>query len=896
MKSVNCCLLCVSVVLSGIFALPGFAGERTEMIERVKNACAFIVIEENGLTRFGSAFCVHESGLYVTNLHVVEGSARIPLTQLTVDGEEIRRWAVPVRSSMEQDLVLLQLEEPSEGPLPSLALGDLVSLTETDAVTVFGYPFGKQLSMEESELPEISVNMGHVTSIRRQHGSVRAIQFDAAVNPGNSGGPLVNEAGEVIGVTLAAIPGAGISIAVPASALVDLLGETLLLTWKPPLRTIEEARQSAAIKAQAISLGNETSDSELVLRWSLGEESFESALAKRGDGGFAGMIRFIPETYATTLRLKLYKGGEVTVVTTKDFIINRAIGRRLSDFHVLNLRDREAKSFDGEPVEWPKPDLGQRPCHLGSLEIEIDFAQFERVEVTSEEPVSFSYEYVLQDSLHGRTISRADGRIALSPRIFGAKKQSAPTVDPTEPDFYVPATPEERLVEVDLPASADRFVLAGGGRYLACLLSGIRKIALVDLESRRIARYISLPDGEVLIAGGQTKLFAYVPSTGLLMRFDLETGARELSKTKPSSENVVAMVMGSASKGPLFLFASGAHRTNSRLFLVDPSDLSAAEVEWSGTPQLPDDSGGYEVAVNAAGNFLGWFTHDSSPSGVNIAEYLGDQRMRFVRQHESAGYIRPGSTSGRIFTGAGTVYSSNLTSLVTHPRTALIPSGDSEFYVGIPQRSDISRTEVEKLSLTVYDGKDQPVVAVTVPGVIGGDPWRSRDLGKRYFFSTRRNQLVWIPPSSDRVSIATIDIFAEMRSFGIDFLSVVSAPPSSLAVGERLEYQIEAHSSRPPIRYQLDSGPSGMSLSADGLLTWVAQPQESDMTTVLCTIMDSSGEQVFHLFDLSVPLPDALPAGGADRQIRLETDSKRVYENGDVEVLIDGVWCPAGKI
>jgi S1-C subfamily serine protease len=147
----------------------------------------------------GSAFCVHPSGLYVTNDHVVRGASGA-VTLVLNSGQKSQKVvkARVVRTDGLLDLALLRVE--GEGNHPALALGSDADLTELTEVVAFGFPFGKDLSFEKEASPAVSVNAGTVASLRSKGGELNRVQMDAGVNPGCSGGPVLDMSGKVVGV------------------------------------------------------------------------------------------------------------------------------------------------------------------------------------------------------------------------------------------------------------------------------------------------------------------------------------------------------------------------------------------------------------------------------------------------------------------------------------------------------------------------------------------------------------------------------------------------------------------------------------------------------------------------------------------------------------------------
>ncbi len=148
-----------------------------------------------GEPRVGSGVVIVDQGIILTNLHVVAGAKRLVVT--FHDGLESE--AVLVGAHPENDLAVIRAKTLPDDQ-PAATLGAAARLKPGDEVVAVGFPFGIGPS----------VSAGVVSGLNREFRSpegkrvlTRLIQFDAAANPGNSGGPLVNMSGEVVGIVTA---------------------------------------------------------------------------------------------------------------------------------------------------------------------------------------------------------------------------------------------------------------------------------------------------------------------------------------------------------------------------------------------------------------------------------------------------------------------------------------------------------------------------------------------------------------------------------------------------------------------------------------------------------------------------------------------------------------------
>ncbi len=193
----------------------------------------------------GSGFVFTPYGHVLTNHHVIAGGSgverigdrevtttktveriEILLRSEDTDSPPISLAANVEVSDPDLDLAILSVSGAS---LPYLALGDSDAAAPGEDVRVYGFPFGRQVEVgmegASNVVPAVSVSRGTVAAVRGDEaGNAAFLQTSATVNPGNSGGPMVDAEGFVLGVVrLKLKKGDGIGFAIPVNAVKDFL-------------------------------------------------------------------------------------------------------------------------------------------------------------------------------------------------------------------------------------------------------------------------------------------------------------------------------------------------------------------------------------------------------------------------------------------------------------------------------------------------------------------------------------------------------------------------------------------------------------------------------------------------------------------------------------------------
>ncbi|MBO1530462.1 Do family serine endopeptidase [Psychrobacter sp. F1192] len=181
-----------------------FFGDRL----RIPNRAATPAIEH----AYGTAFFITPNGYMLTNHHVVEGADKITVTL----NDRTELDATLVGSDERSDVAVLKV---AGNQLPALPIGDSNSIKVGEPVLAIGSPFGFDYSASAGIVSAKSRSFSRETS-------VPFIQTDVALNPGNSGGPLFNQRGEVIGINSRIFSGTGgymgLSFSIPIDAAMDI--------------------------------------------------------------------------------------------------------------------------------------------------------------------------------------------------------------------------------------------------------------------------------------------------------------------------------------------------------------------------------------------------------------------------------------------------------------------------------------------------------------------------------------------------------------------------------------------------------------------------------------------------------------------------------------------------
>ena len=306
-------------------------------------------------TSTGSGFILTEDGYVVTNYHVIEGGVSV---KVVMDNDEEYEAEVVGYDAL-NDVAVLKID--ADG-LPAVTLGSSDELSIGDMVVAIGNPLGSLTA---------TLTVGYVSGKDRQVSTdsstvINMIQTDAAINSGNSGGPLFNMRGEVVGITSAKYSGTtfsgasieGISFAIPIDDVMSIIGDL---------------RDFGYVTGAYLGVTVQDTDSAAASLYGLPTGAYVVTVVEDGSADRAGVqpkdiiIALgeydVSNVSELTRTLRKFKAGETTTVTVirsgERITLDITLDEKPKDLNSSTAATEPSMPQNGDYDEWYKYFFGE---------------------------------------------------------------------------------------------------------------------------------------------------------------------------------------------------------------------------------------------------------------------------------------------------------------------------------------------------------------------------------------------------------------------------------------------------------------------------------------------------------------------------------------------------------
>jgi S1-C subfamily serine protease len=671
------------------------------------------------------------------------------------------------------DLAIIRVKGPNL-PKP-MDLSDRAELTETMTAYVLGFPLGEALAIEGN--PAITVNKTTVGSVRKnKNGMPVLVQLEAGRNPGNSGGPVVDADGRLVGIWVGSFEGTqhGFALAPP-------LLDTLLKRTKAQIdcATIKSDGEEMELefKVEVFDMLNEVN--EVRLLYAPGAELPKNPLVL-ATGEYAAM----PNAKA----LNLQKAG-------KQFSAR------------LTLATRDLKA-------------GQLPVQVG---------------------------YVYRDgSVHygkpwnqrvGPGAAMAAGNPAGKVPIVAGPQNTPPSAS------------------INFPGKVENVAIGAAGRFVIFGTAGDKQLVVFDLSEAKIAGTVNLPEDKFLFAANRDHVIVYLPAAQIFQRWSLTSFQKEAEAPSPLGTEVKMLAMGSASAGPLVVYAP---RSANSLALLDPNTLKPGE--WRVDP--PAIQGG--ITVDPAKTSLACSADGRTVVARSAPDFV---LLKWTGKSYQASRMAGANTplpdgDGQVIIDHGQAFSLDAKALAPNRSRQgaavwCVPALQGNLSLSLNETHD-ENNQVFLKPMLHMGGEVEPLAALpqridSLSGLVNWFTGQTDPFERHVFLAPEFGVLAVIPWENNRIEIYRFDLEQVLKESKRDYLFVLSQPPAEAKKGAAYRYAINVKSKKGDVKYQLESSPAGMKLEGDNTVVWDVPRDFGDQeANVVLSIRDASGQTIRHSFRIRV--------------------------------------------
>jgi S1-C subfamily serine protease len=826
----------------------------------------------------GTGFLVSKDGLIYTNRHVLQPGAPakdylILVGVPSAGNPDVLDYykAQVVHTAPERDgLDFALIKIAGRGDFPVLPLSyDKLELGAP--VAAIGYPAGL-----DPKNGVLSFNKGNVSAQQVLLENRPYYQTDAAVNPGNSGGPLVNVRGEAVGIiTYRKANANNMGYAVyltEVRTVASAIAPQRLAEVRPEPGPIDMAKlpKNAGIPP--------TNAGWNVIQGTLVEKKGHCVIDNNGGQYWVASRGDLPEHFQLTMMcdVEFLKGKQVIQPSQRSILrclcirfgtgdLKRNILER--DGYLVQLTHemmhvwKNGQSLQNKNSGMPDDVFILVVTRQGGL-ITVSIGGDIVLRCQDDSPIPGKFKV----SIGGYLSKLYMGEVAITPLpgdpIVVAKEdpKKNPKKDPKKDDKGgVPITGDKNAFA--LPSPTSEIIEAAGGKYLVLHLPKDRKLAIFDPAQAKIVKEITVAEEKIRFAAGKDKLVIALPNAGVLQRYSLVTFEREMTAPLPKDFTLKQVALGSASDGPVLLTGPGKLPLGEGVFLdlqtLQPVPLEiptkgAARLIWTdhlraaATGQLFtmwNDRGGFRGHLVIRGNTVRFTEQNGGGGGTPHLVPAADGRKMLAYLHNTGRANRFGviyDTDNKVLVGGEN----------GSEERGYFAATDGPWYWAY----STVRAGTGKLQFFIH-GEERPFGMMIVDGS-KHDGWPEGDLpmDRRIILMPSAKRLIFVSPKGDTLYLQPFDPDEVLKKSELAYLVVTSVPPWTAQPGDEVRYQMTTKSRKPVTGIKLESGPAAMKVSDKGELTWTVPadfaPTEAE---VLVSVRDEGGQEVFHRFKIYLP-------------------------------------------
>jgi serine/threonine protein kinase len=788
-------------------------------LRRLQDTTALVEVDVDGKRTYASSFCISKSGFFVTNYHVIETVARSASAGVVKvvlhpgeKGQEVALARI-IRARPDLDLAVLRLDADTI-PEP-LQLGQDRNLFQAMDVVVFGFPYGPNLAPQPGQYASVSQNVGRISALRKVGDRLAVIQIDASLYPGNSGGPVLDGDGRVIGIVAANYKGEkGLNFAIPVRDLIDTLAVPDLSFDPAPVRYEDRFKPVEwTIDLKPLTSTQATPDLDVYVCVDVNGQAKPPVLAQRQSSG-KYRARVVIQAEADGARLESVKA---TVQLKKGATLVEEFPPRM----VAVVGEPSSK-----PASGPSPAVAALAGQPLATKPVTDQTKTQPGTVPAATPGTATC--VLPGPVHDLAVG-GGGRFLI---LIIKNPQQLAAYD----------LRDNRVVK-SIPLIADDVLVAAGKTKFVIVSPGLNVIQRYDIATLEREKDVSLPAKTRTLGigmGSQSEGPVFVlwqASSTQQQQARAQVSFLDLELLQAAKLHTVATV--------------DPKKANAQLLLRDvksfPVNINLFHMSGTGQPlQVFASTGGELFTAHTwpGALFVSLWNKPAGRAARTATPEFGDQPP-FLPCPDGRTVLVGG---GKVVDQYAKVIAGNDNPSRNSP---ILPTPQSTYRIRVnPQGMTAKgRSRAGSVDLLLPTG----AVLLSVEGVDASNGWQVQPgTGRSHLTSATRlhfdpssHAFAYIPAENDRIVWQKLDIDGAFSRLN-DPLVILSPTFVSAVSGQDFRHQIRVRSRTGVAQCRLSSeGLAGLAVTPDGVVTWkVPAKSEGKEVTAVIGVSDGAGHEI----------------------------------------------------